>query len=346
MKRFFLLIVILAFTTLLAEAQWSPSGSNIYYNNGNVGIGTTSPQKDLHILTSSDGVSSILHRNGTTVGQHTGIGFAVTSSSGIIEGHQKASILFERTKSYARGSLHFATNDSNDPANVALSDSRMTITSSGQIGIGTATPQSLLDVSAGSIINTTSLFQDYYLGISNPKKSNNYGAGIAFTHSQSWTSNHTPGAAIVFERIGRWSQGQLHFFVKNSTEQTGSLINAMTLNSSGSLSIGTTDPKGYKLAVAGKVIAEEVVVKLQSHWPDYVFKPEYTLRPLAEVEAHIKTHGHLPEVPSAQQVEESGVGLAEMNAILLKKVEELTLYILELKKENETQNIEIQKLKK
>jgi hypothetical protein len=92
---------------------------------------------------------------------------------------------------------------------------------------------------------------------------------------------------------------------------------------------------GYKLAVNGKIIAEEVVVKLSQNWPDYVFSPNYTLRPLSEVEEHISNHGHLPDVPSAQQVEKDGIGVGEMNAILLKKVEELTLYVIELKKEVE-----------
>ena len=79
-------------------------------------------------------------------------------------------------------------------------------------------------------------------------------------------------------------------FIWNNTRK-GLIVGASTL------------PTGFKQAVAGKVIAEEVVVKLQSQWLDYVFKPEYTLRPLAEVEAHIQTHGHLPEVPRARQVE-------------------------------------------
>ena len=58
------------------------------------------------------------------------------------------------------------------------------------------------------------------------------------------------------------------------------------------------------------------------------------LRTLSEVEQHIQTHGHLPEMPSAQQVEEKGISVGEMNALLLRKIEELTLYMIELKKEN------------
>lgn len=89
---------------------------------------------------------------------------------------------------------------------------------------------------------------------------------------------------------------------------------------------------GYKLAVNGKIIAEEIVVKLRGQWPDYVFSPNYTLRPLSEVEEHISNHGHLPDVPNAQQVQDQGISVGEMNAILLKKVEELTLYMIEQQK--------------
>ena len=62
-------------------------------------------------------------------------------------------------------------------------------------------------------------------------------------------------------------------------------------------------------------------------WPDYVFNSTYQLRPLAEVEAFIKTNSHLPEIPSAEEVANEGIDLAEMDASLLKKIEELTLYL-------------------
>ncbi|MBX2969588.1 MAG: hypothetical protein KF803_09455 [Cyclobacteriaceae bacterium] len=107
----------------------------------------------------------------------------------------------------------------------------------------------------------------------------------------------------------------------------GSNINFTT----GTVSIGTTTaPSSYKLAVGGKIVAEEVVVKLQTNWPDYVFEPEYKLLSLEELQAFIKQHKHLPGVPSAKEVKENGVPVGEMNAVLLKKIEELTLYTLEL----------------
>ena len=68
------------------------------------------------------------------------------------------------------------------------------------------------------------------------------------------------------------------------------------------------------------------------HVPDYVFEPDYKLMPLAEVEAFTKANKHLPEVPSAAEIEKSGLDLAKMNLLLLKKVEELTLHTIELEK--------------
>jgi len=99
----------------------------------------------------------------------------------------------------------------------------------------------------------------------------------------------------------------------------------------GSVGIGRTSvPSGYKLAVAGNIIAEKVVVKLQSAgWPDYVFNNDYKVKSLAEIESFIKANNHLEGVPSAAQVSSNGIDVAEMNAILLKKVEEMTLLMIE-----------------
>ncbi len=106
-------------------------------------------------------------------------------------------------------------------------------------------------------------------------------------------------------------------------------------DTSGQVGIGTTlIPAGYKLAIAGKAIMEEVKVKLQSSgWPDYVFQPSYQLMPLNKVADYIKAHGHLPEVPSAKEVAENGIEVGANQAVLLKKIEELTLHLIELEKE-------------
>ena len=101
----------------------------------------------------------------------------------------------------------------------------------------------------------------------------------------------------------------------------------------GNIGVGTTDPKGYKLAVAGNMIAESVKVKLQVTWPDFVFSRSYRLPTLSETEAYFKEKGHLPGIPSAADVKANGIDLGEMNAKLLQKIEELTLHLIEQDKQ-------------
>ncbi len=104
--------------------------------------------------------------------------------------------------------------------------------------------------------------------------------------------------------------------------------------------IGTTDTKGYKLAVNGPAIFTQAVVKNYTSWPDYVFDSTYSLRDLTSIETFIKTNKHLPDIPSATAIQENGIDLGHMQAKLLQKVEELTLYLIDLKKEN--QEIKVQ----
>ena len=112
---------------------------------------------------------------------------------------------------------------------------------------------------------------------------------------------------------------------------------------SGNVGIGTTTPQ-EKLSVNGKIRAKEIKVET-ANWPDYVFSKEYKLADLKETETFIKTNGHLPGVPSATVAEKEGIELGEMNKILLKKIEELTLHMIELKKENKQIHQEMKKLK-
>ena len=111
----------------------------------------------------------------------------------------------------------------------------------------------------------------------------------------------------------------------------------------GNVGIGVTNPT-EKLEVNGTVRAKKVIVEPEE-WPDFVFEKDYKLLTISEIEAHIETHGHLPGIPSATEATANGVNLAEINAKLLQKVEELTLYIIEQSKRLKIQKEKILSLK-
>ena len=120
----------------------------------------------------------------------------------------------------------------------------------------------------------------------------------------------------------------------------------------GNIGIATsTIPENVSLAVGGNVLVEEIVVRLKQEWPDYVFDLSYNLPSLEETKKFIQQNKHLKGIPSAKEVEKDGISLGEMNAKLLEKIEELTLYQIQLMEllqkqqtENSKQNLEIQKL--
>jgi hypothetical protein len=199
---------------------------------------------------------------------------------------------------------------------------RGVITVDGKYGIGTLTPQHKLEVDYGNILikGSSNFTQDYnkaalYLGDTNHSIKSIHGKGVLIR-----TFDVTNG---IFLQQG-----------------------------SGNVGIGTlleTNPHGYKLAVNGSIGAREVFVEIdkpENTWPDYVFEKKYDLLPLAEVEKYINKHNHLPDVPSASEVEKNGLALGSNQALLLKKIEELTLYVIELNKKNEQLQKEVCDLKK
>ncbi len=124
-------------------------------------------------------------------------------------------------------------------------------------------------------------------------------------------------------------------FVNNDSFLTGHLgvnINAM--------------PNGYQFAVNGNAIATSMTVKLYANWPDYVFKPDYQLPSLADTKSYIDQNHHLPEIPSEVEIIKNGLNLGEMNRLLLKKMEEMTLYMIEAKEEINELKKQVKDLKK
>jgi hypothetical protein len=131
---------------------------------------------------------------------------------------------------------------------------------------------------------------------------------------------------------------------------TAGAVNALYITSAGKVGIGTTNPLA-RLSVDGtgtfngKVKCTEIEV-LVAAWPDFVFESNYNLLPLSEVENFINVNKHLPGVPSQEAVLANGANLGEMNATLLQKVEELTLYMIQLQKDNDALKTRISNLEK
>ncbi len=161
--------------------------------------------------------------------------------------------------------------------------------------------------------------------------------GIAESHD-----NYCPGTNtgdIVLRKLGEGTKliitnGSTYNY--NPSIATGILAsasqNGLWVHNNGNIRLGlySTTAPDVKLLVQGAIKATEIKVEAQT--ADFVFEPGYQLRPLEEVESFILENRHLPEIPNAEQMEAEGVNLAEMNKLLLMKVEELTLYMIEQQK--------------
>ncbi len=148
-----------------------------------------------------------------------------------------------------------------------------------------------------------------------------------------------------------WVTGQNYLLSSSPTagylpkyNSATSSVNSAIYDKAGSIGIGTTNPQSL-LAVKGTVTAQKVVV-IQTGWSDYVFDSSYNLKSLSTVERFVKDNKHLPDVPSAAEVEKDGIDLGNTQSTLLRKIEELTLYMIEQNKKIETLETEVKELKK
>lgn len=126
------------------------------------------------------------------------------------------------------------------------------------------------------------------------------------------------------------TSGTLKIGAYGGSEPSVGMINC---NFGNTVGINTTDTKGYMFAVAGSAVFTSAVVKLQSNWPDYVFTRKYRLPSLQSLATYIGSNGHLPGIPNAAEVEKKGLDLGATEAKLLEKIEELTLYTIDLQKQ-------------
>ena len=307
-------------------------------NAGRVGVGTTTP-------------SHLFHVNGGDL--------FVQSSSGLIRFGYNGGNEWQMATTGAGADLRWYT----------TTDGGTTVTprhyfsQNGNVGLGgfsgPGVPIGRLDVLGSGTTSSTNTFllrnsvgdtllrmrDDGRMGIgyngsSYGRTLNMGGTGINF-----YTANEAAFGGAIFPTdtsLVIWSNSSVNNYLVFQPSWGNTGIGTYTPNAklhlNGVQLIGSNSAfpaTGYQLSVDGKIIAEEVKVQLSTSWPDYVFGEGYKLMPIDELEKSIQHNKHLPNIPSAADVTaEKGIVLGEMNRKLLEKIEELTLYIIQLKKEN------------
>jgi hypothetical protein len=193
----------------------------------------------------------------------------------------------------------------------------LSISSNGNVGIGTTSPSYKLQVNGAAFLSGNNGVGSDYLILDHP--------GIQGWHHRI-TSDNTSSYVIGNDLGGDFAN------------------KVLTLTNVGNVGIGTVNPT-QKLAVDGTILARKVKVSQSpSDWPDYVFDNSYQLAPLHDVKKYIEQNKHLPDVPSAATVKKEGIDLGDNQALLLKKIEELTLYIIAQNEKLEEQGKQIKAL--
>jgi hypothetical protein len=338
------------------SSLWSLIGNNIYYNSGNVGIGSAEPVGKLEVV-SQDALRLVGYQPFLTL-----LDANADNARSRIQG--VAGDLSLLTESYLSGVNPF---------------SFLKLANNGNVGIGSAEPVGRLEVvgqdalrlvgyqpfltlhdaNAGYargriqvVAGDLSLFTESYLSGVNTfsflKLANNGNVGIGSAEPVGKLEvvgqdalrlvGYQPFLTLLDANAG-YTRGRIQSANGNILFYPESFIvggsPAVTIFSgSGNVGIGTPKETGYKLSVVGKIICEELKVQLAGNWPDYVFDKKYELMPLDELAKNIEQEKHLPGLPSAADVQQDGISVGEMQSKLLEKVEQLTLYVIQLQKQN------------
>lgn len=300
---------------LAANGTGGSLWATILNSNGYMGIGSTAtnPVARLHVditstntnyttISSSD-LGLLLKNTSATANNMNVISFSDANGTGVA---QVGSVLSDHTNH--TGSLFFATK-----ANGGALTQRMIINEAGNVGIGT-TPSQRLHVTGGNILFDNGATPTLYTGTGTTE----LGRYLLISNSSGLAtpSGFKAGGVLVADSYTYANPGKNDLVVK------------------GVMSIGTPFTTTYTLAVNGKIGAKDLQIERNSAaWPDYVFNDTYELAPLSEVEQFIQENNHLKDVPSAQTVEKEGYSVSALDEVLLKKVEELTLYLIAQQKE-------------
>ena len=263
--------------------------------DGQVGIGTSSPSSRLHLV--GGGEASLSQHGYLVMGNITSANLVLDPNEIQARSNGSAANLFVQPSGgnlYMDGNT-FTMNAANN-----------------RIGIGTSSPNMKLHVVGGSDLNLSS------------------GGYAQFGSTTGWNM------AIDENEIQARDNGAGNTLYLNY-EGGDLLLNGREL---GQVGIGVLSSAGlpadqsYLLAVDGKIIAEELRVEISGSWPDYVFKEDYNLMSITEFSKSIKENGHLPGIPSAAEVAEDGQLIGDIQRKMLEKIEELSLYIIQLNEKN------------
>lgn len=299
-----------AYLADLDDRSWEKSGNNLYYNNGNVGIGTMGPNANMHIKNPTDFASlEIESNNGRAVlrlnGSETTDGEYVGGINFFSDSNHAARITNIRDGSVEKGKLIFGTT----PAGSFLPVTRMTIGSDGNVGIGTTIPEEELHIAGYSDPVTE---ERPKILLENLNTNSDNGAAIKF---RGRNACYTIGIDHMWD-------GSNNFYLWDyNTEEYRILV-----DSSGNVGIGTTNPQGT-LDVNGAIYQRG-----SSLHADYVFEPDYKLESIEEHSEFMRKEKHLKAVPKAKE-DENGNEIIEYGSHIkgiLEELEKAHLYIAQL----------------
>jgi hypothetical protein len=305
------------------------STSLIYDDGANVGIGTNLPYKK---LTVNGDVAFLVNGNNSL--EFLGNG-QIPSRRGIsIDNDPSGKFNFYIHSWQTNASFNFKN---------ALGDvNLMSVLGNGNVGIGNPTPTSHLEVKSGAL-GTTAGSQVPWTNFSGDAGTgNNDQLKIYHQRVTGGGSNWNSSEIKIQRSVDASNMNFISFRSTNPSWGLGAIVfgndntDHMTINNDGKVSIGALKMTGTHsnamLSVDGKMVAKEIVVTT-SNWADYVFAADYKLPNLYEVETYYLANKHLPEIPSEKEVIDNGIDVAEMNKLLLKKIEEMTIMMVQQQKD-------------